>query len=71
MIPIKDFSFLILEEIPLDELPQGISEIVRDYRYEGELSAQEAMELIEQEFEAEMISWIQTNQELSQILSEI
>ena len=70
MTPIKDFSFLILEEIPLEELPEGIAEIVGDYRYEGELDAKEAMELIEAEFEPEMVQWIQTNQELSQIFPE-
>ena len=70
MNTIKDYSFLLLEEIPLDELPQGVAEIVGDFRYEGNLNMDEAMNLIEEEFKDEMLQWIQTNQELAEIFPE-
>lgn len=70
MNTIKDHSFLLLEEIPLDELPQGVAEIVGDFRYEGNLNMDEAMNLIEEEFKDEMLQWIQTNQELAEIFPE-
>jgi len=66
---IKDHSFLILEEIPLAELPEGVSQIVRDFRYEGNLNMDEAMNLIEEVYQDIMLQWIQTNQELSEIFS--
>jgi len=67
---LKDHSFLLLEEIPLDELPQGVAEIVDDYRYEGNINMNEAMDMIEECYGDEMLQWIQTNNELSEILSE-
>lgn len=68
MININNYSFLLLEEIPLEELSEGVSEIVRDYRYEGNMSMEEAMNAIEECFGEEMQQWAQTNNELSEIL---
>jgi hypothetical protein len=70
MNDIKDHSFLLLEEIPLAELSPGVAEIVGDYRYEGNINMNEAMDMIEECFKDEMLQWIQTNNELSEILSE-
>lgn len=66
MININNYSFLLLEEIPLEELSQGVSEIVGDFR-NGDLNMDEAMNLIEEEFKDEIIQWAQTNNELSEI----
>jgi hypothetical protein len=69
---IKDYSFLLLEEIPLCELSQGLEEVLSDYRSEGEESKSmaETLEILEREFSEEISQWIQTNQELSSLLSE-
>jgi len=66
MININNYSFLLLEEIPLEELSQGVGEIVGDFR-NGDLDMDEAMNLIEEEFKDEIIQWAQTNNELSEI----
>lgn len=70
MNTIKDHSFLLLEEIPLVELPQGVADIVDDYRHEGNMSMEEAMSAIEECFGDEMLQWIQTNNELAEIFPE-
>jgi flagellar motor component MotA len=70
MNTIKDHSFLLLEEIPLVELPEGVAEIVDDYRHEGLMSMDEAMNAIEECFGDEMLQWIQTNNELAEIFPE-
>jgi hypothetical protein len=70
MNTIKDYSFLLLEEIPLEELPQGVAEIVGDYRYEGNINMNEAMDMIEECYKDEMLQWIQTNNELAEIFPE-
>lgn len=67
---IKDHSFLLLEEIPLAELPEGVAEIVGDYRHEGLMSMEEALDKIEECFGDEILQWIQTNSELSEIFPE-
>lgn len=67
---IKDCSFLLLEEIPLDEMPEGIAEIVDEYRFGEDLNMEEAMNLLEEEFKDVILQWIQTNQELAEIFSE-
>lgn len=67
---IKDHSFLLLEEIPLAELPEGVAEIVGDYRLEGNINMNEAMDMIEECFKDEILQWIQTNSELSEIFPE-
>jgi len=67
---IKDCSFLLLEEIPLDEMPEGMAEIVDEYRFGEDLNMEEAMNLLEEEFKDVILQWIQTNQELAEIFSE-
>ena len=70
---IKNYSFLLLEEIPLQELSQGLEEVISDYRSEGEeriITMSETMEILENEFSEEIFQWIQTNQELSSLLKE-
>lgn len=67
---IKDHSFLLLEEIPLAELPEGVAEIVGDYRLEGNINMNEAMDMMEECFKDEILQWIQTNSELSEIFPE-
>lgn len=66
---LKDHSFLLLEEIPLVELPEGVADIVEDYRHEGLMSMDEALDKIEECFGDETLQWIQTNSELSEIFS--
>jgi hypothetical protein len=70
MNSIKDYSFLFLEEIPLCELSQGLEEIISDYRQEENLSMDEVLEILENEFSEEITKWIQTNQELFDLLKE-
>lgn len=70
MNSIKNYSFLLLEEIPLCELSQGLEEVIVDYRQEGTLNMEETLEILEREFSEEIDKWVQTNQELSEILKE-
>ena len=67
---IKSHSFLLLEEIPLCELSQGLEEVIVDYRQEGTLNMEETLEILEREFSEEIDQWVRTNQELSEILKE-
>lgn len=71
MNSIKNYSFLLLEEIPLCELSQGLEEVIVDYRQEGTLNMEETLEILEKEFSEEIDQWIQTNQELSEILKDL
>lgn len=61
----------MLEEIPLCELSQGLEEVIVDYRQEGTLNMEETLEILEKEFSEEIDQWIQTNQELSEILKDL
>jgi len=67
---IKDCSFLLLEEIPLDEMPEGMAEIVDEYRFGEDLNMEEAMNLLEEEFKDVILQWIQTNNELAEMFPE-
>ena len=66
---IKDHSFLLLEEIPLIELPDNIQDLVIGYR-QGEYFLGEALHMLEEQHQEEIMNWISTNNELSKIFTE-
>jgi hypothetical protein len=70
----KDNSMAVvdwLEEIPIEELPEGECQfIIRDFR-EGRMEVQEAIALLEHDFQEELKNYIAFNFEIKKMIQEI